>query len=216
MKPAFMGVVSLLIVSFVAVSQDTNTRLWSPPNLPVFDPSPRPTKPTEMVSSVKLNGFPIVLEETHLQAVQQHFGAVIGHEGDASESVQWVCLTGQTEGQAWVLWTASSEIEGGEVDGFQIRRIGADVQVDPRCRNVGAAVAFAAVPKPVRVGMTERDLLKTLGQATARNRDALFFAHQHKVVIGGELYDVENDVVVLLREGKVYAVQVWKTTSWCC
>lgn len=166
-----------------------------------------------MVSSLKLNDFPVVLEETDLKAVQEHFGAEIGHEGDASESVQWVCLTGQTEGQAWILWLESSEIDGGKVGGFQIRRIGEDVRVDPRCRKADDTFAFVAVPKSVHVGMTERDLLKILGEPTTRNRHALFFAHEHKVVIGSEAYESDNNIVVVLLEGKVYAVQVWKTTS---
>ena len=213
MKHAFVGVLTLLIASSVAVCQDTNARLWSPPNLPAFDPAPKPTKRTETVSSLKIDGFTVVLEETDLQAVQHHFGAVIGHEGDAGDSVQWVCLTGQSAGQRLVLWVESSEIDGGKVGGFHMRRIDDGVQTDPRCHKVDSALAVLAFPKAIHIGITERDLLKTLGEPTARNRDALLFSHDQKVVIRREPYDSENDVVVLMREGRVYAVQVRKTTS---
>ena len=145
--------------------------------------------------------------------LRKQYRAEIGQQGDASEFLQWVCMTGTADGQRWVLWLESGEIDGGNVSGFQLRRIGGQLKLDTRCRTIGASANISTMPNILTVGMTESEVVKVLGTPTARKPNFLYYEHQRKTVIRSEPYDVVNNVTLVLRNGVAWAIQVWKTTS---
>lgn len=213
----------MLVASFcvacLASSQDKGklqapqTAVWPPLHVPVFEEKAKSTKPNELVSALRINHRPIRLEQTTLAELEKQYRAEIGQQGDASEFLEWVCMTGTTDGQRWVLWLESGEIDGGNVGGFQLRRIGGQVQLDTRCRTVDAPALIWTMPNSLAVGMRESEVIKTLGKPTGRKSNILYYEHQRKTVIRGEPYDVVNTVTLVLRDGVVWAIQVWKTTS---
>jgi hypothetical protein len=187
--------------------------VWAPLQLPGFEEEAKSVKPNELVSALQINHQHISLEQTTLAELGKQYRAEIGHQGDASEFLQWVCLTGMTDGQRWVLWLESGEIHGGNLGGFQLRRIGGQVKLDTRCRTINAPASISTMPNMLTVGMRERDVVKVLGTPTARKPNFLYFEHHRKIVIRGEPYDIVNTVTLVLRDGVVWAFEVWKTTS---
>jgi hypothetical protein len=108
--------------------------IWAPLPLTSFDdPELKPTIPKEMVASVRINNLSVVLEQTSLRSVQKALGGTIGSEGDASDYVQWLCLSGTTANQRWVLWLEAGEIDGGNVGAVVLRQIAPGTKLDPRC-----------------------------------------------------------------------------------
>jgi hypothetical protein len=61
--------------------------------------------------------------------------------------------------------------------------------------------------------MSESEVLTTLGKPTSRASNSLFYFHEHKELIHNEPYDSDNSIVLILRDGAVWALEVWKTTQ---
>lgn len=196
-----------------ATRHNQKARIWAPLPLPIFDfPKLKPSIPKEMVTTLRVNGTLVALERTSLRSVQKRLGGTFGSEGDASDYVQWLCFGGTTDEQRWVLWLESGEIDGGKVGEFQLRRIAADAKLDSRCEILKNASGIE-LPFSLHLGMTEDEVLKALGKPTARKRDSLIYQHHHVEIIHNEPYDSDNSVVVALRDGVVWALQVWKTVQ---
>jgi hypothetical protein len=189
------------------------TRIWVPQPVPVFSPKLKATIPKELVSSLRVSESVITLEKTRLRNVQKQLGGTIGGQGDASEYLQWLCLSGTDKDQRWVLWLESGEIDGGMVGEFQLRRIAVDAKLDSRCQVLkeGSGVVL---PFSLRLGMAEEDVLNALGRPTARRRDSLFYRHYHEGVIRNQPYESGNEVTVVVQDGVVWALQVWKSTQF--
>lgn len=193
--------------------QEPQAAVWAPLHVPVFEEQAKSVKPKELVSALQINHRRIRLEQTTLTELGKQYRTEIGQQGDASEFLQWVCMTGTTDGQRWVLWLEGGEIDGGNVGGFQLRRIGGQVKLDTRCRTIATPAPISTMPNMLTVGMTESEVVKILGTPTARKPNSLYYEHQRKTVIRSEPYDVVNNVTLVLQDGVVWAIQVWKTTS---
>lgn len=61
----------------------------------------------------------VVLEKTDVKEVQKRFGGTLGQEGDAEDSLEWLCFRGGDVTGGWVLWLKSGELDAGTVGSFQ-------------------------------------------------------------------------------------------------
>ncbi len=187
--------------------------VWEPPLL--IGPTeelPKGSVPKDMVTRLRISDLTVVLDETKLTAVAAHFGNTIEHRGDAATSLGWVCFQGSTgQGRRWVLWLMSSEINGPAIGGFQWRLVPPLAQVDRRCRILPAAKGRIELPIPIRVGMTERELLRVLGQPTRTRKERLLYSHEKELSNQNESYKEINLLAVLPRDGTVWAIEVWKS-----
>jgi hypothetical protein len=188
-------------------------KIWTPQLLLKFDdPLPEATVPKEMIPSVRISDVKVTLEHTELEAMEARFGGEIGSEGDAGESIGWLCLHGNDAVGPWVLWLLSDEIDGPYVGGFEWARVSRSSQFDERC---------AALPDPSRVELPiqlrldtpEARVLQLLGRPTFRKDKVLAYEHEHDETIRGEPFISDNGVYIAIRDGKVWAINVWKTTS---
>jgi hypothetical protein len=186
--------------------------VWKPIPVIDLDVLPKATVPKLMITKLRVSDLTIVLEQTELEAIQAHFGGEIGSEGDASESLGWLCLHGSDAVGRWVLWLESGEIDGPTVGGFQWRRVPDAVQFDERCRRLPDTSSNVEMPIELRLGATETKVLQILGQPTVRKGDTLIYAHEHEESLHNEPYTSTNTVTVVLRYGGVWAIEVHKTT----
>ncbi len=193
---------------------DGGLLIWQPPTLEFPDTAPQATVPKEMITALRLAKMPIILEETRLDDLQKQLGGTVGHSGDASESLAWLCYCGEDETGRWALWLESSEMGGGErVDGFGLQRIRQNATVDRRCRTLHKDAGRIELPIALRLGLTETQLGKILGRPSVKYHDTLIFEHEHKEIIRNEPFTAINTVAIALRGGAVWAIQVWKDTS---
>jgi hypothetical protein len=165
-----------------------------------------------MIRRFRVSGLRIVLENTELTAVQKRFGGTIGHRGDADTSLSWLCLHGTGPQGGWILWLMSGEMDAGSVGGFRWQRVGRAAEVDTKCQTLpeGSSVEL---PVTLRLGSEEAGVLHIFGQPTKRFGNALFYLHEHEATIRNEPYTAMNTLVVLLRGGVVWAIEVWKSTT---
>jgi hypothetical protein len=176
------------------------------------DVFPKATIPKPMLTKLDISDFTISLEKTELKAVQARFGGEIGHEGDASEYLAWLCLHGGDAAEHWVLWLESGETDGPTVGAFQWRRVSSTAQFDTRCRELPDWDSKVKLPIELRLGGRETKVLEVLGQPSFRKGDTLIYEHEHDEPIHGEPYTFTNRVIVALRRGMVWAIDVDKST----
>ena len=210
----------LFVITCVAAAQKASDSpsqagllIWEPPTLEFPDTLPRATIPQVMIATVRVANMPIVLEETALNDVQTRLRADMGHRGDASEALGWLCFYGTDANGRWALWLESSEMGGGTVDGFALQRLDRDAKPDRRCRMVRKDDGGVELPIPLRLGLTETQVRKFLGRPTVRHHSTVIFDHEHEETIHNEPFTASNTVAIALGSGVVWAIQVWKTTS---
>jgi hypothetical protein len=189
--------------------------IWTPQPLWKFDDGAlaKATVPKEMIPSLRVSDVTIPLEEdTKLEDLQTRFGGKIGAQGDAADSLLWLCLYGIDSAGPWVLWLESGEVDGPYVGGFQWRRVSHSAQFDQRC---SALPDTSEVDLPIDLGLgaSEAKVIKILGRPTSRRGNTLLYEHEHDELIRGEQFTSFNTVIVALRGGVVWAIDVTKTTT---
>ena len=105
------------------------------------------------------------------------------------------------------------EIDGGSVGSFQLQRLSSHEVLDPRCHALSGTNSAVRFPLSLRLGRKKTEMLKMLGEPTTIDADRLIYLHEHEETIKGEPFTTSNIVVVRLRDGIVWAIQVSKTSS---
>ena len=144
---------------------------------------------------------------------QKRFGGTIGDRGDAGDAIGWLCLDGSNKNGPWILWLISGEINGPTIGGFQWRRLSPGETPDRRCSRIPDDKGGIELPIALHFGMTEAEVQKLLGRPTVTRSKTFFFSHEHEAVIDKEKYTVSNDVAVVFRGGRLWEIEVVKTTS---
>jgi hypothetical protein len=165
-----------------------------------------------MITSIRVSDTRILLEETRLDTLQARFGGEIGSKGDAGDSVLWLCLHGSDASGLWALWLTSGEVDGPTVGGFHWARLPVATQFDRRCQMLGDADSAVLLPLGIRLGTREAEVLQVLGRPTHRTGDTLRYEHEHNLRLHNETYTSSNTVIIMLRHGTVWAIDVDKTT----
>jgi hypothetical protein len=215
-----MSIALLLLASSAftqTVSQPSThaaSAVWEPPAWN-FPENVKATVPKEMVSTFRVSGYDIKLEKTSMENVEQHLGGVIGEKGDAGDAAEWLCFHGVDAMGGWVLWLESGEINGGTVGSFQWQRLSNRDVVDARCHILPKARSVIQLPVSLQLGTKSSEVLKSLGPPTLKTDQRLIYLHDHGVggTRAGDPFISSNIVVVYLRNGIVWAIQVSKTTS---
>jgi hypothetical protein len=194
--------------------QERDQSIWEPPKVFVeFPLSTKATAPKDMIKGLRVAEQPIVLEKTKLTTVQKTLRGVIGHRGDAGESLGWLCLHASDSHGRWVLWLLSGEIDDGSVGGFRWELIKQARPFDPRCSALSHPEPIVELPIRLHLGMTRDEVLNTLGKPTTETGETLVYLHEHELTLHNEPYTDMNTVNIVLRGKRVTAIQVWKSTT---
>jgi len=205
MRPIIVA--GVLAIASAALAQSTRV-VWQPPKLDVPKSLPNTHIPKAIIGNFRIGTIPITLEETLLKDVERNLGGTIGSSGDASEAIEWLCFHGADAHGRWALWLENSEMSGGgKVDGFIWQRIPTEAAIDRRCRKQEVQIDM---PIPLVLGLTESEVRGILGEPTTKYRNTLIFDHLYKQTIHNESFMVSNPVFLELRDGVLWAVQVWK------
>jgi hypothetical protein len=211
---AKLGVL-LGISAICCCSAQQTPKRWAPPNLYVWgDAVPKATIPREMVTSLTISGTKIVLEKTSLEKIAKKFGATLGQSGDASTALGWACLNGTDTNGRFALWLESDEMDGPSIGEFDLVRLSASNTLDARCVNIkGSFNGIQTAPLTLRLGMEEALIHKILGKPTETHGNTQLFSHEHNLVLRRNTYTSDNEVLVVLTDGKVSAIEVSQLTS---
>ncbi len=63
------------------------------------------------------------------------------------------------------------------------------------------------------LGANKSEVLKALGEPSLKDDERLIYLHEHETTISGEPFTTSNIVMVRLKNGIVWAIEVSKTTS---
>ena|SRR5437879_5163542 len=211
MRVCLFARIVLFFAAMVGLAADQ--RVWEPADMiNGLDPLPKSSVPRELVTRLRVGTANIVLEQTMMKEVQALLGGTIGHRGDASESLKWICVHGADPAGQWALWLESGEIYGDAIGAFEWRRIPALGQVDERCSTLSQTSQSIMLPVPLQLGASEVEVIKVLGRPTVRSNDILFYVHEHEELLLGETFQTSNIIAVAVREGVVEAIQVSRVT----
>jgi hypothetical protein len=210
-----VGIAFFCVVTCAALAQNhwPTDAVWKP--LPIIYSSSLPdaTVPKEIAGGLQVSNLDIVLEHTEMKDAQARFGGTLGAEGDAGDSLEWLCLRGADPSGRWVLWLESGEIDGGSVGSFQWRRVTPGATFDKRCAALSPDDSTVKLPIALHLGIPETEVLRVLGTPTQRRGRTLLYVHEHQEIIKGVAFTVLNTTTVLIRDGRVWAIEVDKSTT---
>jgi hypothetical protein len=212
------GALALFLLACAAFAQTVNPSgssrprvIWAPPAWEFLHHDRKATVPKEMLATLRVSDLLVRLEDTQLQDVRSKLGGTIGSEGDGGDFYQWLCFYGADRNSTWALWLESAEIDGGRIGSFRWQRLSRNDVLDKRCQMLREMEV--ELPVAVGLGIAEADVLKTLGQPTLRSGSELMYEHEHQESISGEPYTSNNTIAIRLRAGRVWAIEVIKTTQ---
>jgi hypothetical protein len=188
-----------------------NSAVWKPPRILKSDALPKGTVSRLMVRALRISDLNVKLEETNMNQVQQRFGGTFGVQGDAGDSLEWLCLSGRDAGGRFVLWLKSGEMDAGTVGSFQWRRVPKQARFDARCATLSEADQVK-LTIPLHPGMSESQLFEALGKPTVRHDNTLLYVHEHDEGSKNGPFTVLNTVSIVLRDGAVWAIEVLKVS----
>ncbi|MHB8653736.1 MAG: hypothetical protein ACYDA9_07645 [Terriglobia bacterium] len=167
-----------------------------------------------MITTLRVAMVSVVLEETELTDVQRRLGGTIVTSGDASTANAELCFYGTDANGRWGLSLDSGEMGGLRwIDSFTLQRLSPNAKTDSRCRIMRQNEGGIELPIALRLGLTEREVVRILGKPTMRYHRTLIFYHEHEATSHGEPYSVLNLVAVALRGGVVWAIEVSKDSE---
>jgi hypothetical protein len=208
--------ISTLVAVALALGLIAASPVWEPPRMWLDDTVPEPSGTHDFMPNLNIGSFSVVLEQTPLQNASTRFHAVIGRRGDAGESLEWVCLEGTDAQGKLMLWLESGEIHGPAIGGVLVQRLSSDQAVDERCGRLAAPITM---PLTVRLGMTKRAVLGSLGRPTSERDEAVNYSSCHtvKLKVGRtaepQTFDQCSSLSVRFEKGVVCAFEVWRTTT---
>jgi hypothetical protein len=217
----FPASIALLLLASSAFTQTVSqpssyaaSAIWEPPEWN-FPQNVKATVRKEMVSTFRVSGYDITLEKTSMKDVEQHLGGVIGEKGDAGDASEWLCFHGADAMGGWVLWLENGEINGGSVGSFQWQRLSNRDVLDTRCNSLRKTGSVIQLPLSLQLEAKSSEVLKSFGPPTLKTDERLIYLHEHEVggTRAGDPFISSNIVVVYLRNGIVWAIQISKTTS---
>jgi hypothetical protein len=214
MKRMFCTALLCLLTCALPAQTSSNLRngmVWKPPRILKSEALPKGTVSRLMVKALRIADLNIELEETSMNQVQKRFGGTFGTQGDAGDSLQWLCLSGLDAAGRFVLWLKSGEMDAGTVGSFQLRRVPNEARFDARCGTLSEADKVK-LPLPLYPGMSQSELFEALGQPTVRNGNTLLYVHEHDEKSKRGPFTVLNTVSIVLRDGAVWAIEVLKVS----
>ena len=190
----------------------------SPPPLLVDESGWNPTESKPPSSAVLLGSFRLGFETTRLEDVRHAAGVgAITHQGDAADSIYWLCYTASVAGSHERIWILSS----GEMGGPEHEITGVSAQLSQSFRAIPSCPALPAKLTPMRLDRgfwlrsTNHEVAGALGTPSRQQAGWLFydFSGKSPQKCEGGFYDVTNGLQVRIQHGLVTDVRASQVTS---
>jgi hypothetical protein len=193
-----------MLISFPAFAEESS----SPPKWPTevaFEPNTK----RDPVGPFQLGHLKVVLEKTTLEEVKTIVGVgSIKRQGDASESIDWICYTA-TVPTLQRIWITSSELGGGSVvDGISAVDIEPSKSTDESCPELPSKFQPAQLSNGIWINSSDKLIRKNLGNHKIVNSilKYIYFGKQ------GE-FDVTGAIAIRMQHGKVKEIHITHNTT---
>jgi len=140
----------------------------------------------------------------------------IAHQGDAGESIYWLCYTVPRRPSAERLWVVSHGEMGGSNHAITsvIAMEMPDDQVTAGCPNLPRRLRALALDRGVWLGVSSNELIRALGKPSGTRDDWLIFHYDRPIADSrGEALDETVVLETRVVHGKVVALRAVKITS---
>lgn len=208
----------LILATFLVCAQAYSADMAAPPRFPL-ETAPTPTMKSAPVTSVRVGGATIVLDQTTLGDAKRDLNAgVILHKGDAGESMYWLCYSHKTA-EGWEqLWLLSHGEMGGNdhVIGSIAARLSSSPLPTEKCPVLRGAPEPIGFNNRIRLGVKAEILKKALGKPSLAEKGWLHYESQRELVgdprakdFGAEKIYELGGLSARIRAGK--AIEIWAT-----
>ncbi len=220
-----MTVVAVGAVNHIALAG----RPIPPPKFPRGEVAPNGTLKFKPATVLKLGNVTVQLEKTTLSEIQREAKTgVIGHQGDASESIYWLCYTVTNDSDPpQRLWVLSSGETGGNnhsVTGVVAAQGVENGGPEQSCPSLPTRLRPINTDRGIWLGTTKGDLEKILGRPSETRGDILSFGYEGKLrgnykrpgdKVEREVdWDEINRLTVRIKNDKVTFIWISKITSY--
>lgn len=174
------------------------------------------SKPSDGLTMGKMQ---IQFEATTLSEVMSSIKAgSIQHQGDATESVYWLCYTAHSDGYNVGIWIEASDEMGGpenRITDIAVQRI---TQQHPQsdCPVLPKIFMPLSFGNGVWLGASEATVKRTFPTGLLRSGEQAFVGFQEKVSEDGHCgggYDLLNELFLTFEAGDVVAIHAGQVTS---
>ena len=169
------------------------------------------------VDELRMGTMSVKLEATSLATVRDTVGlGIIQHQGDASESLFWLCYTAGESQRRFRVWIESSGEMGGPdqaVTGVAAEFVDGETKA-PDCPLLPSRFRPLAFSHGVWLGDTRSAVTKALGIAPTKMGSWLFVGFEGKVpgkCEGG--FDLLNSIALKVQSDRVMRIQADQVTS---
>jgi len=174
------------------------------------------SKPSNGLTMGKMQ---IQFEETTLSEVMSTVkSGSIQHQGDAADSVYWLCYRALTDGYSVRIWIeASGEMGGPEnrITNIAVQRI-TDSNQPSDCPVLAKQFMPLSFNNGVWLGASEATVGKVFSSGLLRSGEQAFIGYQGKVSSDGHCdggYDLLNSLFLTFQAGLVVAIDAGQVTS---
>ncbi len=189
-----------------------------PPAIPFSSFPERAAFQSSPFSELTMGRLRVILEQTSLDDMHTAVSTgVIAHQGDAGESVYWLCYTNLSSEPAERIWMLADGEMGGEVH----RITGVSAQRLPRAKATADCPALPAKLTPIRLANgiwldTLPQLARTkLGKVSFKRDNWESYGYAGKVpgkCDGGNL-DLTSFLMLQVEKGRIQSLRINKITS---
>jgi hypothetical protein len=191
----------------------------APPELPFSNLSWKALSKKKPATHLKLGELEVRFEETTLRAISGAAGlGTMHHQGDAGESIYWLCYTirgGSRTQRIWIL--AHGEMGGPEhaVTMVTAQEFEPTVQATSDCPSLPSALQPVFVAQHIWLGTPESKALKALGRPSHQKGLWRSFNYEGKVPghCQPEGFDLMNWLVFRIAQGRIVEISAGQVTS---
>ena len=213
----------LPVLGWLLVASHAPAQSVPPPNWP-DSISSHPSLNVRPATRLRLGAFVARFEKTTLAQIRDAMRVgTIEHQGDAGESMYWLCYTvarAQPPQRLWI--TSHGEMGGREhtVGGFMIEEI-SRAQASPGCPSMPSSGYPLSLDRGIWIGTNHSALLRKLPTPSGLRGDWLEFLYEGRVR-GRDPFGSGTDVdfaeisalSARVVSGRVAALQAWKVTAY--
>lgn len=196
----------------------------APLEFPFPDGLARATLASRPATVLHLGGYAVQFEQTPLQDVVRTLGVgKVEHQGDAGDSLYWICYDIPGKHSTQRLWITSGELQAGKVaDGVIAREVVPALPRTPDCPVLPAKYRPAQIDHEVWLGSSRAAVDKALPPASSERAGWLEYEYQGKYRVaspqsGGDAnlidYDEVNGLLLRLLDGRVVELFANKATT---
>jgi hypothetical protein len=203
-----------IIVPVYAADIPPTAQPLPPPAIPegIFKDLPKPGS-KRLSPTFRMGHFVGTLEETTLATIQQLAGGDrIYHQGDAGESIYWLCYTLTSSKPPQRVWLSSGEMGGREhaLDEISVETIAANEAGTPACPEPPKTLQPVFLGGGLTVGSSYEKVIEVLGESPTVKGVWEVYSHQGQLPNG---FDDARWLVFRLRNNNVVFVSTGRTIS---